>query len=193
MLAAAIGSLRGRAAHPGRVKVIVGADRDDCATVVRAQNLGAACVVFGERLGWLRLHVYYQQLSEAAGRGWLLVWNDDAVMITAGWDSVLDAQSDSVLVADLQSNHSPICCFPAVRREAVDALGRFCTANPHVDSFWEVVGKQSGTLVTVPIRVHHDQQPGPHQGNEHGFHDPGHEEEMAQCAELIRRRKGSCS
>jgi hypothetical protein len=163
--------------------VIVGADADDQATITAAAEAGAYCLI-SDRHGYERLHVYYQQLAAASRARWLLVWNDDAVMLTQGWDTVLDHLPRSVLVADLQSHHSPMCCFPAVRREAVRAAGKFSSDNPHVDSFWQVVGELSGTIAAVPIEVHHEQ--GSRAGNEHGFHDPAHLAELALCAQRCR-------
>jgi len=185
LLARSVRSLRTRATAPARVTVWVGADKDDPATVQAAIDAHAHCVLF-TRQGYERLHVYYQQMAEGSDGQWLLVWNDDAVMLTPGWDEVLAGLPRRVLVADLQSHHSPMCCFPAVRREAVAAAGKFSSDNPHVDSFWEVVGQLSGTIAAVPIRVRHDQQPGAHTGNEHGFHEPAHLAELAACAQRCR-------
>ena len=133
LLERAITSLRDKATDPGRVGVIVGVDDDDPETVRVAREMGAHWMTFA-RQGYDRLHVYYQGLAAVSQADWLLVWGDDAVMLTGGWDDVLDALPPSIFVADLQSHHSPICCFPAVRREAVAAVGKFSSDNPHVDS-----------------------------------------------------------
>ena len=187
-LARSIGTLLVRADYPGRVAVIVGADNDDPATVRVTGDCDVSCLVM-PRQGYPQLHAYYQALAatpDACAASWLLVWNDDATMLTTGWDSVLDGLPASVMVADLKSRHSPTCCFPAVRNEAVGIIGRFCSGNPHVDSFWQEVGRMSGTIATVPIEVCHDQRPHAHSGNEHGFHDPQHRAELAECARLLR-------
>jgi hypothetical protein len=184
LLASSIRSLRLTAACPRSVQIHVGADSDDPLTDWVAAGLHARCYLFDPQ-GYDRLHVYYQHMAQASSGQWLLVWNDDAVMLTQGWDEVLWGLPPSVLVADLQSHHSPMCCFPAVRREAVVAAGKFSSDNPHVDSFWEVVGNLSGTLATVPVQVRHEQQGG-HAGNEHGFHDPAHLAELAACAQRCR-------
>ncbi len=184
LLARSITSLRDCAADPAQFRVHVGADVDDQETVKVVAAAGAQVMLFA-RQGYDRLHVYYNQLAAGVDADWLLVWNDDAVMLTEGWDDVLGRLPRSVLVADLQSHHSPMCCFPAVRCEAVAAVGTFSSDNPHVDSFWEVVGNLSGTIAAVPIEVRHEQQ-GRHAGGEHGFHDAAHLEELSACAHRCR-------
>lgn len=191
LLPRSAGSLHLTASRRTRVHVLVAADADDLATAGAAVAWGDGCVLFAERHGYPGLHCYYQGLARRSAAPWLLVWNDDAVMLTQNWDTILEALPPQVMVADLQSRHSPICCFPAVRREAVQAIGCFCSGNPHVDSFWEVVGRESGTIVPVPIWVRHDQQPHAHQGNEHGFHDPAHRAELSRYAAVLRRRIGA--
>lgn len=186
LLSRAIGSLTSRAADPSRVRMRVGVDSDDPETARVVDLMGVDFEPFIQQ-GYERLHVYYQQLAAGSQADWLLVWNDDAIMTTQGWDDVLADLPRRVLVADLLSNHSPTCCFPAVRQAAVQAIGgRFCSDNPHVDSFWEQVGRLSETIATVPIEVLHDQQPHPHRGNEHGFHDPVHLAEVSICAQMCR-------
>lgn len=181
-------SLAGLAGSPEQVMIYVAADDDDPETIAVASELGV-CRVFHRRPGYAGLHVYYQALAELGSADWLLVWNDDAMMLTAFWDAILHEQPPSVLVADLQSHHSPaMCCFPAVRRTAVNALGRFCTDNPHVDSFWQDVGRATGTIAAVPIHVQHDQRTGSeHWGNQHGYYELPHQAQLAACTETIRR------
>lgn len=187
MLARSVASLRDLAARPG--EVWIGADNDDPATEAVARSMGVGCLVM-PRQGYDRLHVYYQALARVALKAertdWLLVWNDDAVMTTPRWDALIEALPPRVLVADLPSKHSPyLCCFPAVRRRAVQHLGRFSTDNPHVDTFWQDAGRMAGVIETIPVFVRHDQVPGPHTGNQHAFYEPAHQAELAACAELL--------
>ena len=184
-LARAVGSLLSLAADPSRVLVRVGADYGDQATIKACRDLGVRCLL-SERRGYGRLHEYYQDLARGLNADWLLVWNDDAYMVSPRWDEVLRKLPSSVLVADLQSRHTPICAFPAVRKIAPQIIGTFCSDNPHVDSFWEVVGQKSGTLQPVNIHVHHDQQWHSHLGNDHGFSHPDHQRLLTGYAGVIR-------
>lgn len=180
-------SLRGLADRPGEIEVWVGADRDDPDTAAMAGYIGCDVELF-DRQGYRGLHVYYQRLAELASGDWLLVWNDDAVMLTPGWDAVLSRLPAGALVADLQSHHSPMVCFPAVRREAMAMLGgRFCTANPHVDSFWQDAGRATGTIFPVAVHIRHDQRVGHEDwGSQHGYYEPAHQAELAGYVRRLR-------
>jgi hypothetical protein len=155
MLRRSVLSLREMAAVPA--EILITADDDDPETITATSGLNAHVLV-GPRKGYARLHEYYGELARASKGDWLLVWSDDAVMTTAGWDTFIEALPEHVLVADLRSPHSPgLCCFPAVRRRAMDALGGFfSTANPHIDTFWQDVGRATGTIAAVGAYVHHD-------------------------------------
>lgn len=179
-------SLRQTAGGPADLIIHVEADSDDPETIAAAQRLGTDCrATFPPRPGYAGLHVYYQQMAARSHGDWLLVWNDDAQMLTPGWDGILAALPPPVLVADVQTPHSPLCCFPAVRQQAVQALGRFCTDNPHVDTFWQDVGRATGTIVQVDIRASLESPVNP--GNTHGFYEAAHQDELRSCAETIRR------
>jgi hypothetical protein len=187
MLRRSVTSLRSLAHYPEHVIVHVAADFDDPATAFEAGALETDCLVTSRRYGYDELHIYYQQLAARSKGEWLLVWNDDAIMLTQDWDVVLDELPGSVLVADLQSHHSPMCCFPAARKRAVDIIGRFCSDNPHVDSFWQDVGRGTGTIAVVPIHVHHAQVAGrPGWGDQHDYYGPAHQADLTQCAATLR-------
>jgi hypothetical protein len=175
-----IQSLFATCAWPSMVKIHVAADDDDPAT---AEVCGAwahvRCLVM-PREGYDRLHVYYQRLAVFCEGDWLLVWNDDARMLTSQWDAILGELPPGVLVADLMTPLSPLCCFPAVRAGAVAALGMFSTDNPHVDTFWQDAGGISGTIQGVQIYAGHDGQVRP--GQTHGFYDPPHQAQLAAAA-----------
>jgi len=149
-------SLRSLGADDPAVEVWVAADDDDPGTVDVALSY-AATVIVSPRRGYHRLHGYYNSMAAQAAGDWLLLWNDDAQMITDGWVGLLTAVPDGMLVADLRSQLSPgLCCFPAVRREAVRAVGGFSPHTPHCDTYWQDMGRALGRIQAVPIDVHHD-------------------------------------
>ncbi|HWB36849.1 MAG TPA: hypothetical protein VHA75_12565 [Rugosimonospora sp.] len=146
------------AARPDAVEVLVAADPDDMGTHAVAEDLGLDCWVAPERYGYGGIRLYFNRLAEVAIGDWMLLWNDDATMITKGWDVKVEALPPSAMVADLRNAFSPgLCCFPAVRRAAVELLDGYCSANtPHVDSWWQEIGRRSGTIQPVDAFVHHD-------------------------------------
>jgi glycosyltransferase involved in cell wall biosynthesis len=154
LLAESIGSLRDQATTS--LELLVAADEDDSETVQVARGLDATVVV-SERVGYSNLHVYYNGLAKQASGDWLLLWNDDATMLTASWDRAIEGLPAGVLVADLQSYHSPdLCCFPAVRYVAVTAVGGFSPHTPHCDTYWQDLGRATETIRSVDVHVRHD-------------------------------------
>jgi hypothetical protein len=167
----------------GPFEFLVAADDDDPATVETAAVIADMTIVL-PRAGYDGLHVYYQELAGIAAGDWLLVWNDDFTMLTPGWDTVLWALPPEVLVADLQSKHSPLCCAPAVRRNAVEAIGTFSSDNPHVDTFWQDLGHALRVIRQVPVRIDLETPVKP--GQHHGFYDELHQAQMANYTQLLR-------
>lgn len=180
LLVRSVDSLRNRAISDPQI--LVAADDDDTETILTAQRLGVD-VYIRERVGYDRLHVYYQELAALANGDWLMVWGDDCIMTSNCWDEKIEALPPEVLVASLASSHSPLCCFPAVRRAAMDAIGMFCTDNPHCDTFWGDIGAMAGVLASVNVFVSAES---PVKGQPHDFYQPEHQAKMAVCAQQLR-------
>lgn len=165
-------------------EILVRSDHDDPDTGAMAVTLATHAIV-GEPLGYEGLATYYAEMAAQATGDWLMVWNDDDVMLTPDWDEIIEDLPPAVLIADPLNSHSPLCCVPAIRREAIGALDRFSTSNPHVDTFWHDVGLRTGTVRTIPeIRVSCDSPVKP--TLQHGYYDMPHQMELEQAVEEIR-------
>lgn len=153
-----ISSLMNRSAHWNRVEVLVAADYDDPTTKKMCDILGIFCLVTPERYGYSRLNEYFNLLTEYACGEWLLLWNDDARMLTDDWDEILRDTPDSVLVADpWVDGHSPdLCTFPIVRRHLVHKTGgTFSPWTCHCDTWWQDIGRRLGVIRPVEVRIDH--------------------------------------
>lgn len=155
-------SLVERAARPDLIEIMVAADPDDEPTAQCARELGIPCWIAPERYGYHKLNVYFNALCELTGGKWVLLWNDDARMLTDGWDRVIVEQEQMltkrVMVCDLWvDGHSPhLCTFPVVRREAIAAIGGvFSPLTCHCDTWWQDIGRATGTIQPVPVKVDH--------------------------------------
>lgn len=187
-LRSSVDSLRQLASYPDLVEILVMADPDDEETVKVAEEIGAdRILVADERHGYASLHRYYNALAEAATGEWLLLWNDDASMLSERWDEVLANLEPRVMVADLQSQHSPrLVCFPAVRRAAVQAVGGFSPHTPHCDTYWQQIGRITRLMEPVPIRVFHDRDDitGGHQDQTRAEGKAGYRQKEFFCPEI---------
>jgi len=153
-LAESIASLRVCADQPDRVDVLVAADPDDPATVAAADACQAAVWIAPQRFGYANLHQYVNALAKVASAEWLLLWNDDARMLSPGWDSRIVEAPQGVLWP--AHNDSPtLNVFPVVHRRVVDLMGHF-SLSPHCDSWVQDVADAVGIQHRVDVHVFHD-------------------------------------
>ncbi len=149
-----IGSLRVMAADPRRIEILVAADPDDPATVEAAERSRARAWVAPTRYGYHRLHEYVNELARQAAGEWLLLWNDDARMLTASWDEHVAQAEPGVLWPD-HNGSAFLNVFPIVHRRVVDILGHF-SLSPHNDSWVQDVAEAVGAHHRIPVEVLHD-------------------------------------
>jgi hypothetical protein len=157
LLRASIGSLAGLAARPDKLEILVAADPDDEPTVHFEAGDGRyrlRVITAPERFGYARLHEYYNLLATHARGTWLMLWNDDASMLTPGWDEVVRAQPDSILWA--KANHCEAgLLFPVWPRSWYEIAG-YVSRSPNVDVWLQDIGNLVCGIRPVDIRVFHD-------------------------------------
>lgn len=186
-------------AATGTIEILVAADPDDLVTQRMASHLGCVVIVAPERYGYVRLYEYFNLMADRATGDWMVLWDDQSTITTSGWDNMIEALPDNIVVGDLQNHFSPqLCCFPAVRSSAVNALGCFSYDTPHVDTFWETIGRRLGSIQSVPAYVHHERPDitgipadTTHDESRNGmrvsdFYSPEFQNRMTEAAERIK-------
>jgi hypothetical protein len=197
----AIASLRGNATLPLAVEFIIGCDPDDPATAKAARAAGASVLKTAERYGYSRLHEYVNRLAVKARGEWLLLFNDDARMLTSGWDQIVrDPQHARAAVLFPGSNHPPaLNCFPIVNRRMTELLGHV-SLSPHYDSWVSEVAAAAGLERRIPVQVLHDradltgghddqtraESQGQYRTGE--YHSPGMRAARARDVDVLRAR-----
>jgi len=159
-------SLRGLvdlAAEPGEIQVLVAADLDDEATCALGdrRHLGLddplppqVTVYAYPRVGYGRHHLYVNHLAKLTSGEWVMLWNDDAVMLTPGWDKIITSAEPAILWP--HANHAPHTgVFPAWPRAWSDAMGHVAPY-PHIDTHLHYVGENLGKITRIPVEVLHD-------------------------------------
>lgn len=144
-LAKSIASLRDNAT--GDIEILVAVDPDDSCDADADRVLTTS-----ERYGYGRLQRYYDELSFAASGEWLLVWNDDAVMETPGWDRVIAAQPRDRVLKPASNHAENLNPFPVVPAWMPSAAGHF-SLSPHNDTWWEEVSRSLRGDIGTPIDV----------------------------------------
>ena len=183
---------------PGEVEFLVALDPDDPDLYSYVDSLpDGQFWVAGERYGYTRLHEYYNHLAEMAAGDWLLVYNDDARMLTPGWDTIITNAPPGVL--KMQANHNGggnlFPAFPAAWAKALGCVSPF----PHPDVWLLKVAEILGCHYQIPVEVLHDRADvtGGHDDQtyaegrkllgEYGMCAPFPHDEAAGAAEVIRQ------
>lgn len=139
------------------IQILVAADYDDGETANAAMYCADHLYVAGERYGYSRLNEYYNELSIMARGEWQLLWNDDSVMLTMDWAHKIEALPKNIMVAELKDQLWPgLVCFPAVRQDAVRAVGGFSLHTQHCDTYWQEIGRRSATNAAVEVYLRHE-------------------------------------
>jgi hypothetical protein len=107
-------------------------------------------------MGYVRLNEYVNALALASDADWLMFWNDDAMMDTAGWDKLIADHTGKFKCLSVHThNDHPYSIFPIVPREWLDKLGYL---SPHqISDAW--LSQQAYLLdifERIPVYVTHD-------------------------------------
>lgn len=158
-------SLINRAVKMDRVQIILGFDEDDhdgqdhfaekIQPLLDDRGVNYTAMIF-EPLGYTRLNEYVNAMALASDADWIIFWNDDAVMDSAGWDRVITKHTGEFkLLAFHTHRDHPYSIFPIVPREWLDHLGYL---SPHqISDAW--LSQQAYMLdiwERIPVHVTHD-------------------------------------
>lgn len=165
-LSASIESLRCLANDPSAVEVLVALDDDDHSLqdeveILRCFDVAGVFnqVAFecGQRLGYSKMHEYYNRLAAASSGDWLVIWNDDIEMVTRGWDVLLiEAPKFTVQFPRRDTVSTTDYTLPVIERLWYERLGHL-SLNAYCDAWISDVSAFAGTSVVRDdvVFVHH--------------------------------------
>jgi hypothetical protein len=164
-LSRSVMSLINRAVKLNKVQLLLAFDEDDTEGIEHFQEelepwliskkASYEAQVF-EPLGYGRLNEYVNALARSSDADWLMFWNDDAMMDTAGWDKLIaDHTGEFKCLSVHTHNDHPYSIFPIVPRAWLDVLGYL---SPHqISDAW--LSQQAYLLdiyERIPVWVTHD-------------------------------------
>lgn len=147
-------SLNWRANHPDRVEYLLAVDPGE--TVPDGLPKTTRVWHSPERYGYSRLHEYYNYLAAHADSEWLFLWNDDALMHTYGWDSMVSDQEPGHLWPHIDGPDQHCNAFPIWPTEWARVIGHV-SGYMYCDSWMQEVGDGLGMQRRVPIEITHQQ------------------------------------
>ena len=132
-------SLIDNAIEPEKVEILMRIDDDDevsLSNMEKIKNLHTHTqVIVGSRhKGYQSLHTFCNELAEQATGKWLFIWNDDAIMISEGWDftfSDLESEGKAPALIQVGEKHKyspesqPLFTtpFPIINKIVYEKLG----------------------------------------------------------------------
>lgn len=133
----------------GDFEVLVRYDDDDATMPLKNVKKNVR-QVRGERVGYGNFHLMINELAEIATGDWLMLWNDDAIMKTAGWSEII-ATHDSIRPTvlnffDISNNQNNL--FPVMSRRMYKTIGHF-SLSTHCDTWAQDVANGTGTHIAV--------------------------------------------
>jgi hypothetical protein len=110
-----------------------------------------------ERFGYLGLFKYVNFLAKNSSGSHIMFWNDDAKMITKGWDTEIEKNKDyfGLLRMPCINHIHPLALFPIVPIKWVELFGTVSKVN-HSDWWIYQVCKPINRVKDIAVEVYHD-------------------------------------
>ena len=153
-------SLVSKASHPERLEILFGVDEDDQSVIdyikeeiaedLKEVGIEARASIF-KPLGYENLHIYVNTLAGAATGDWFFFWNDDCLMVTEGWDDVIDQYNGQFKLLGPKDNHNghPYAILPIVPKDWFILMGHLSQNAQndawlsHIAYMLDIFGRQS--------------------------------------------------
>jgi hypothetical protein len=147
------------------IEWLFGFDSDDISTfqwfennvipMIKESNSTYTCLQF-QPLGYERLNEYVNALAAAAEGNWFVFWNDDAVMQTQGWDTVINSYTGQFCLQAFDThNLHPYSIFPIVPREWFDIIGHLSLHQLN-DAWLSQIAWILDIVKRIDVKVTHD-------------------------------------
>jgi hypothetical protein len=164
-LSNAVKSIVDKAEDKRRIQIILAFDEDDDVGLpyflehikpwLRDQGVNTKHIVT-ERYGYSCLNRYYNLMANMAEAHWVMMWNDDAIMDTQGWDRVVASYNNQFKVLRVHANNDhPFAIFPIVPRLWIRMTGQMSRFQ-EVDHETSHIAYLIDVMETIPVWCTHD-------------------------------------
>lgn len=159
-------SLVNNADDNSRIEYLLAVDDDDKKTIDFINNFMLSwfeerdidLTVFAmPRVGYGRLNEYVNFLGANSAGAWLVFWNDDAKMVSKGWDTEIASHIGKLKIFRFKDNHNehPYAIFPIIPREWF-VLFECCSPQQQSDAWISQVGYLCNCVERLETEVVHD-------------------------------------
>ena len=166
VLRKSLDSLVSKATHPDRIEILFGVDEDDQSVIdfikeeiaedLKEVGIEARASIF-KPLGYENLHIYVNTLAGAATGEWMFFWNDDCLMVSEGWDEVIDQYNGQFKLLGPKDNHAghPYAISPIVPRDWFILMGHL-SQNPQNDAWLSHIAYMLDIFERIDFEFIHD-------------------------------------
>lgn len=161
-----INSLIDTASANNKYEILIAIDDDDQETIDYLNNnllpssgekkIDIKVFIY-KRAGYKNLHLYYNELAKMSAGEWLLLWNDDAIMVDKNWDLEIAKYDGQFKLLRFKENHNdhPNALFPCVPR---DWIMLFDMLSPivQVDSWISQICYLNDIVENINCSIFHD-------------------------------------
>jgi hypothetical protein len=110
-----------------------------------------------QSMGYAGLNRYYNHLAKSTAADWLFVWNDDAVMKTQGWDTVIGQYTGQFKLLKVHThNEHPYSIFPIVPRAWYDLTNEL-SRHQMIDAELSQIAFLLDLMQVIDVDVVHNQ------------------------------------
>ena len=121
-------------------------------------------LLFGPRgRGWRDIYLWLNDMALVSSGDWLSIWNDDAFMITEGWDSIIEEaevpidnprMADICFIQFMNDRATESFSYGVWRRKGFDLLGRFSPFSLADHWLHEVLGPNGAFILPERNEIH---------------------------------------
>lgn len=143
-----ITSLYENASDPSQIELLLKLDNDNFEEYTKRMDeiyqitTNVKIVISDRRDGYDSLHLFLNELAGISEGEFLFVWNDDAEMVSEGWDDYVAEHSGKLCVLQIDNNHFSypeliehgVYIFPIIHRKYYEILNHI-SLNPHSDTW----------------------------------------------------------
>jgi hypothetical protein len=108
-------------------------------------------------IGYENLHHYINHLASVATGEWLFFWNDDGIMVTEGWDEVIDSYTGEFKLLAPRDNHNghPYAIFPIVPKDWYNLMDHL-SQNAQNDAWLSHIAYMLDIFERIDVEFIHD-------------------------------------
>jgi hypothetical protein len=151
---------------PSSIQLVLGFDHDDqiglthftdvIQPLLDSKDIAYEAIGF-ESMEYAGLNRYYNHMAAHTDAEWLFVWNDDAVMHTQGWDTVINLYSGQFRLLKVHThNDHPYSIFPIVPVSWYKQTG-FLSRHQMIDAELSQMAFMLDLMEVISVDVTHDQ------------------------------------